>query len=249
MLFAFVDETGDRGVGPKSSEFFAMAAVVVHEEQRAELAQAIARIKTAFTIPPATPLHWVKHCKTYSRRHLVTRELAKVPGVCVNYVVFQKAGIPSKATILEDGVKFYNYVAGIMMERLLLTAECWPGGKQKIQVQFGHVKGFDHEVTLNYFRLKTRVPSGYADWALLERHPRFADMSLNSGLQAADQYAGILKVAICGDSYGGFEAVHLLSLRNQIRRAGDGRSWGYGFKVMGRVDFGALYDWWPEGGL
>src|SRR5882757_9960575 len=59
------------------------------------------------------PLHWAEHVKRFPRRQFVASQLAAVPGVVVNYVVFEKAAIPLQAVMRSDQVLFYNYVAGL----------------------------------------------------------------------------------------------------------------------------------------
>lgn len=249
VLHAWVDEMGDRGTKQSSSEYFAMAAVVVPDSHRQGLADAIAEIKVAFGIPLPTPLHWNRHCKPHSRRQFVSRRLAAVEGVRVTYVVFEKAAIPMKAAILEDGAKFYNYTAGIALERVLLTAADWPGDDKQVQVQFGHVKGFDHQETTKYFWSK-RAQKSIVNWNLLKADPKFVATAQNSGIQAADQYAGMLRAALCSDELGGYDETHLLRIRHQIRRNPRTQSsWGYGFKVMARDNAMQSLPWWPAEGV
>ncbi|RQP10304.1 MAG: hypothetical protein EAS51_09280 [Microbacteriaceae bacterium] len=221
-----------------------MAAVIVPDTHREGLAAAVAKIKEEFSIPPRVALHWSDHCKTFPRRQYVANVLAGVDGVKLNYVVFEKAAIPQKATILTDGVRFYNYTAGIALERILLTAAAFPGEDRRVQVQYGHVRGFDHEKTLEYL-WKKRGQKSLVDWSLLVGDPTFVDASRNSGLQAADQYAGMLRSAICPDKHGGYEEAHFLRVAHQMRRHPEtGRAWGYGLKVMARDDAFQSLPWW-----
>ncbi|WP_158613393.1 DUF3800 domain-containing protein [Frigoribacterium sp. PhB160] len=244
-----MDETGDRGTGPKASRFFSMAGVVVAEEHYSALSRAVIEVKGRFGVGKGKPLHWKEHVKTFDRRQFVTRELAKVPGVTINYVIFEKAAIPETAGMRGDQSTFYNYTAGLMMERLLLTAQYWPGGMRDVRVSFGHVRGFDHDKTLDYFRIKKDRGEGWARWSLLEGTPKFLAMSTNSGMQAADQYAGMLSAAMNVDRFGGYEPHHLLHVRPQIRRSSAGASTGYGFKAMTRKATLQDYPWWPSPGL
>ncbi|MCA1673205.1 MAG: hypothetical protein LC799_13745 [Actinobacteria bacterium] len=68
------------------------------------------------------------------------------------------------------------------------------------------------------------------------------------GLQAADQYAGILSAAIRPNEFDQYEPHHLLNIRHQLRRVG-GQTWGYGFKVMALLGTMNSYPWWPSEGL
>src|SRR5215469_7024095 len=89
-LLAFVDEIGDRGHSRKSSEFFAMAAVIFPSSIQQKLKDCIAKIKTRMDIPLKTPLHWRKHCRMHETRKYITGEIAKLEGVSVIYVISDK---------------------------------------------------------------------------------------------------------------------------------------------------------------
>lgn len=248
LVRAYVDETGDRGTGPRASQFFAMAGVAVADEDELAMRQAVHGCRVELAVPATKHLHWVEAAKSFDRRQFITSQLAGLPGLVVNYVIFEKAAIPATAQLGSDHVTFYNYCAGLMLERLLLTARDWPGGPRQLIATFGHVKGFDHGRTSDYFVRKRASGPSWMPWQQLHGRPRFADAGAYDGLQVADQYAGMLAKALCADRYGGYEAAHLLAIRHQIRRVG-GRSWGYGFKVMGRANLMEGYPWWPSGGL
>jgi hypothetical protein len=160
----------------------------------------------------------------------------------VNYVIIEKAAIPSTAGMYNDHTIFYNYVAGLMVERLLFSAR----DPRDLIVRFGHVRGFKHDETLAYLERKRQYPRG-TPWQLLRRI-KFAGAGEYDGLQAADQYGGLLKVAIVPDQYGGYEEHHLLKIAHQIRRH-RGAAWGAGFKVMARPGAMEQLPWWKHGGL
>lgn len=244
---AYVDETGDRGASAKSSPFFALAAVVVSDEHDADLRMAVRSCRTNLGVPAGKPLHWQEHVKKFSRRQFVTSQLAKVPGLTVNYVVFEKAAIPTQSSLRDDQVIFYNYAAGILLERILLTARDWPGGSREAMIRYGHVRGFDHVETERYFDLK-RARGGWVPWHLQHGRVRFMSTERLDGLQAADQYAGMLNAAIRPNEFDQYEPQHLLSIRHQLHRVG-GQTWGYGFKVMALPDTMTSYPWWPAEGL
>jgi hypothetical protein len=225
-----------------------MAAVVVADEHDGALRSAIAACRSKLTVPSGKHLHWVEHVKKYPRRQFVTSALGALTGIQLNYVVIEKAAIPATAALRNDQVIFYNYIAGLTMERILLTARTWPGGSRDVLVHFGHVRGFDHDQTLQYFRLKRHRADEWAGWHLLRGDVKFMTMGSLDGLQAADQYSGMLKVALFADDYGGYEPHHLLAVRHQIRRV-NGKSWGYGMKVLATAGTIEGLPWWPAEGL
>lgn len=250
ILRAYVDETGDRGTSATASPFFAMAGVVVAEEHEEGLRNAIRRCRHDLGVPPGRVLHWKAHVKTFARRQHVASCLGGLAGVCLNYVIFEKAAIPSQAALNTNQVVFYNYVAGIMMERLLLTAKGWPGGRRPVKITFGHVRGFGvHRTTKEYFDVKRAKGSDWIPWELLHGAVRFDSQASSDGLQAADQYAGMLSAALRANEFGNYQEHHFVSICQQIRCGPDGRRWGYGFKVMAQTDAMSRFPWWPVAGF
>lgn len=245
---AYIDETGDRGHSARSSPFFAFAAVMVADEGEPGLRSVMAGLRGDFTVPAGKALHWKDHVKTYSRRQHVARSLAQVPGITVVYVVVEKATIPSASGMYNNHVLFYNFAACMTIERVLLSARDWPGGTRDALVRFGHVRGFDHRTTTSYFQLKAQTDP-WIPWERLHGSVHFDDQAQWDGLQAADQYAGMLNVALRADQFGGHEEAHLMRVRHQVRKDDSGRSWGWGFKVLGNAETFTALPWWPPEGL
>ena len=92
---------------------------------------------------------------------------------------------PPSPTVVERRELLYAYIDE--------TGDRWPGGPRDIKVRFGHVRGFNHSVTLDYLAKKRRRQNG-TPWHLL-RKIQFPGASQYDGLQAADQYGGLLTVA------------------------------------------------------
>jgi hypothetical protein len=248
LVRAYVDETGDRGTSARASRYFAMVAVVIADEDDPALRSAISTCRIQLSVPANKPLHWAEHVKRFPRRQYVAGRLAAVPGVVLNYVVVEKAAIPLHVGFRTDQVLFYNYIAGLLVERMLLTAADWPGGARDVVATFGHVRGFPHRQTLEYLDKKRANQSGWIPWNLLRGMPKFLGAGQLDGLQAADQYAGMLRAALEPDEFGGYEQHHLLAVRHQLRRV-DGETWGHGFKVIAQPRVMESYPWWPAGGL
>jgi hypothetical protein len=247
LLRAYVDETGDRGMKGKASDYFAFAGIVVSDEDEPAMRAAMSQLRRDFGTPAGRPLHWKDHVKTHDRRQHAAAVLAKLP-LTINYVAVEKSAIPATANIRGDQAKFYNYAAGILMERLLLTARHWPGGQRDLVATFGHVRGFRHQETQDYFALKRDLDPAWVPWARLRR-VSFDAQVLWDGLQAADQYAGMLSAAICPDRWGGYEHHHFMAIRHQIRRDSNGKCDGYGFKWLGNQATVTTLPWWPANGL
>lgn len=232
----------------RASAYFAFAAVVVAAEDEPAMRAAMSDLRRDFNVPNGKPLHWKDHVKTFPRRQHCVRKLAGLPLV-INYVAVEKAAIPANAGMRADQTKFYNFAAGMVLERILLTAKHWSGGSRDVKVRFGMVRGFDHRETSDYFKLKPQSSPSWVPWRLQRGAVEFDAQAHYDGLQAADVYAGILHAAIVKDAYGGYEESHLMSVRSQIRRSQAGDSWGYGFKWLGNDSTVKGLPWWPTTGL
>jgi Protein of unknown function (DUF3800) len=244
LLRVYVDETGDRGISAKASPFFAFSAVLVADEDEPHLRAALNQLRTDLSVPAGKALHWNEHAKTYSSRRHITRVLQAVSGIAVVYVIVDKSAIPANAAMRTDQVVFYNYAAGLVLERALLAARDWPDGSRTAVVRFGHVRGFDHCTTQAYFVQKSRQASN-VPWLLLSGSVHFDSQANWLGLQAADMYAGMLHAACRPDCFGNYEEHHLLAVRHQLRRNPTGSSWGWGFKVLGTPATFRRLPWWP----
>lgn len=176
LVRAYIDETGDRGHSGRSSRFFAFAAVLVADEDEPNLRAIMTRLRQDLTVPPGKALHWKEHVKTYSRRQHVARTLAQVSGVIVIYAIVEKETIPTTYAMYRDHELFYNFAACIIMERVLRAAQEWRYGPRDVIVRFGHVKGFDHDTTIEFFEKKSAVQHGIP-WERLHGRVHFADQA------------------------------------------------------------------------
>jgi hypothetical protein len=140
-----------------------------------------------------------------------------------------------------DHARFYNIVAAFMLERILKHSEEL---NSSVSVRFGHIRGFDHSTTIEYFQKR--------DWRLCNYHrlldqPKWISADTNSGIQLADIYAGMLGAAMIPDQFGNFEASYLEKIRHQIRTAKNGKISGFGIKAISASRDPKLFGWWPQG--
>ena len=234
-LLAFVDEIGDRGYSKKSSEYFAMSAIMFPASVQQKVKDCITNIKTRLSIPLKTALHWRKHCRMHDTRKYITGEIAKLENITVIYLISDKKTVP------HDHTQFYNIVAAFTLERILKHLEKLD---TTASVRFGHIRGFNHSTTLDYFKNRDWRP---CDYNRLQDQPKWIAAVLNSGIQLADLYAGILGAAMIPDKFGNFEATYLENIRHQIRKSSEGKIIGYGIKAISMDNDPASFKWWPEG--
>lgn len=243
ILRAYVDETGDRGYGPKASPFFAFACVLIPDESEPALFATLARLRCDLDAP--NPLHWNQHVKTFSRRQHVTRLLLDVPGLRMFFVLVDKASIPVGSPMHADQAVFYNYAAAVVVGRALRAAHGWTGGARRLTTRFGHVRGFDHTSTRDHLARAAREDAWLPWHALTSGTVHFDSPARRDGLQAADAYAGMLNAAVRPDRYGNHEPFHLLAMRPQLWRGADGPP----VTVLGDDSRLTALPWWPGEGL
>lgn len=242
----FVDELGDRGFSTKSSETFAMVAVLVPSESMAHMRVVISGLRAE--INTTKPLHWVDHFtpkpKHDSRRHLASDLVATIPGVKVVYVIAHKRTLIASEQLKADRDLFYNYVTKLLLERVAFAARYWPGGPRMAITRLSAVKNMDHTMSLDYLvsvrrGRRTAAPMEYIKWP-----PEWYGPDRWDGLQLADLYLGMLNCALTGDDHDEGCATHLLKHRHQIRRGPRGQILGWGVKVYGDDAFLLRRCWW-----
>ncbi|WP_142093191.1 DUF3800 domain-containing protein [Propioniferax innocua] len=216
-IFAYVDETGDRGLSSKASPVFGMAAVMVDDDGAAELRQVVRDIRELFSVPEGTVMSWKRHVKTHDHRRLAAARLGALTNLRVMYVYCRKADLKRDA-FNGDQALFYNFIALKMYKSILWAGRNWAGEGAQLWTRFGHVRRHDHEATKGYI-LRQVIPDPKVPHHL-EKGLRWvsADRYLES--QAADLYGGFLKAAIWPDGqFNLTEPAYLLSVWHQIRNS------------------------------
>ncbi|WP_326779688.1 DUF3800 domain-containing protein [Streptomyces longwoodensis] len=248
-LNVYVDETGDRGLGHNASPFFAMTALMVPAEDDWTVRYTAGGLRTLIhgnRPNVSTPLHWVDHFKKKhpERRLYAARSLAQMPSAKVAHVIVPKSSARSYGG-LADGVRFYNYTARLLLERVAHAAKQWEGGPRLAIVRLGTVKGMDHSDTAGYLDW---VRSGRVEtWNVPWEHIKWPPAWLNTewdGIQLADVHAGLLNAALTGAQTDTACADNLLLCKHQLHRAPTGRLLGYGVKVLGDCRFVTERSWW-----
>lgn len=216
-VWAYIDETGDRGSSSGSSPIFGMAAVIVTEAGAVELRKAVAQLRSDFGVPSRKVLSWKDHVKTHDRRRRAAELLCKVDELKVCYVYAIKSEL-DPASYITDVARFYNYIAFTMYKSITWAARNWQGKNAQLWTRFGHVRHHDHTTTEAYIRAQVaadqRIPFH------MEQGLRWvsADQYLES--QAADLFGGFLKAATWPDGQFSYtEPSYLLKVWTKIRNS------------------------------
>lgn len=243
-MWAYVDETGDRGAVAGSSPIFGMAAVLVTDAGAVDLRKAVVQLRADFGVPAGKVLSWKDHVKTHDRRRRASEVLSKVTELKVCYVYAIKSEL-DPASYVSDVPRFYNYVAFTMYKSISWAARNWQGPNAQLWTRFGHVRGHDHTVTDAYIRSEvardSRIPFH------MEQGLRWvsADQYLES--QAADLFGGFLKAATWPDgAFGYTEPSYLQRVWHKIRNS-EGCAIPLGIMSMPRNDLVCAIPGFPCG--
>lgn len=249
-LRVYVDETGDRGLGPNCSPFFAMTALLMPEEDDWWVRHTASGLRGV--INTSKPLHWVDHFKAkHSERRLkAATVLAQIPSAKVVHVIAPKEAVRADYPGLHDTDRFYNFTAKYLLERVAHAAHKWPGGPRLAIVRLGAVKGMDHTETANYLNRARRGDFDRFGLAVPWQHIKWPPAWTGTdwdGVQLADIHAGLLNVALTGANGDASCAENLLLCKHQLYRSPTGVLRGVGVKVIARDDrFVTDRCWWQK---
>ncbi|MFD4430151.1 DUF3800 domain-containing protein [Nocardia sp. NPDC058497] len=241
-VFAYIDETGDRGTSAGSSPLFGMAAVIVDESAGMALRQTVSQLRTDFGVPTGAVLSWKNHVKNHDRRKRAAAALGETPGVTVCYVYAEKSALRD-GSYRDDRTRFYNYVAGKMYTSVLWAVRAEFGAESQLWTRFGHVRGHDHTTTERYLRDNFLTDDSLPGH--LEQGLRWVSADRYAESQAADLYGGFLKAALWpAGEFGYVEPSYLLSVWHQIRNSS---ACVVPLGIMAMPDYALLRDkdWFP----
>lgn len=238
----FVDETGDRGWGVKSSDIFVLSAIVVRDRDTPQLQAALDQINATLQKPPGTTLHWAENIKSHDQRKMVARTLGALP-ITITNVIVMKRHVDSSKTRLSDATSMYNYAIRRLIERLSF---CMQRNDGQAVVTFAHVRRFPYRKLYDYLdRLKARDDTSIR-WNLFTGRPRIDQPNRVPGLQVADLVAGCLWSALRADRFGDYETAYLREIYRRLFIGPNRKITSYGMNIVGEEGCMDGYPWWPR---
>ncbi|MFC7485416.1 DUF3800 domain-containing protein [Knoellia sp. CPCC 206453] len=214
-VYAYVDETGDRGAAPSSSPVFGMAAILVPEDRASAIQAAVQILRADLCVPNDKTLSWKDYAKTHDRRRRAADVLGAVEGIKVCYVFAQKAAL-QPGSYVGDKERFYNYLAFMTYKSIVWASRNM--GATEVIIRFGHVKHHDHEGTKTYIEREASSDARVPDHLVKSIQWVPADRYRES--EAADLFGGFLKSAVWpSGQFGYVEPKYLLSVWHKIRNS------------------------------
>lgn len=176
-----VDETGDRGFGPKSSAYFCLAACAFRHSRAGQVVSGMRDLNAALGREPKLPMHAVDHLKDHDRLMEAVEHLAQLP-VRLLWVVLPKSTTAPDAGIRRDSDRTYNYLARLLLERMSWLARDMELPAQPI---FAAVKRMPRRSLDEYIDL-LRARRGAAAWQWLKLPVEVDHAANRVGMQWAD---------------------------------------------------------------
>ena len=193
FLEVHVDETGDRGFGPRASPVFCLAACVFMHS-KAHLVTAAMRDLNESLGRANVPMHAREHLRKHDRKMEACERLGALKGtVRLLYVVLPKNLVDS-GSYLRDPIGAYNYPVKFLLERVSWLAR---DVRCPARVTLAAVRGLPPTEIRGYVNRLFRNPSlSSVEWPWLEPPLGFVPAAQRIGLQWADIAAMALHQAV-----------------------------------------------------
>ena len=223
-MYAYIDESGDEGIGGKGTKWFVITALIASQEEATALGYAYHRIKQRINLDANKVLHWSE--LSHPRKKAVVEELANNDfSICSVLADTQHQGIVNTSPKLK-GRRLYFYTFRRLVERITWYCDdksykvrLYPENKAGVKCK--ELNGY-----LNY--IQSQPDCEIRKGCILGVQPKAKPQS--NLLQLADSVCGAVQNAV-EYKYGVIEDSYLLALKDKLYRR-DGKVFGYGIKFM-----------------
>jgi len=223
-MYAYIDESGDEGIGGKGTKWFVITALIASQEEATALGYAYHRIKQRINLGADKVLHWAE--LSHPRKKAVIEELANSGfSICSVLVDTQHPDIINTSPKL-SGRRLYFYTFRRLVERV--TWYCDDKG-YKVRLYPENKAGIKYKELNDYLNyIQSQSDCEIRKGCILGVQPKAKSQS--NLLQLADCVCGAAYNAI-EYKYGVIEDSYLLALKDKLYRRGD-KVFGYGIKFM-----------------
>lgn len=234
-LLGFIDESGQRAMTKGSSDYFAIAAVLMPERRRAEAEEWLASVRGDLRRQPGQVLHW-KNYVAHRDRLRVCQRFGQQGFARASAVVACKRELPKSRDFTEDHAYMFTF-------RLLLERMSWLAQERGMELEYtlGHVRGFPKSKLREYeARLRAMsVNECKVRWDHVSHTPsRIERPEAEEMLQVADIVASSVGAAFNSDEFGNTEPRYVTAYRHRFYRGRDDQKQltSYGLKVLPWTD-------------
>lgn len=235
MYRVYVDEAGDRGMKPGSSDHFAVSAIIVADSLDAQVRKELAILSTQLGRHPGQVLHFRN--LTHSQKLKVTQDIAASSMAAITNVIICKRHLgasasapPGTAAYITRPDPMYLWALRLLLERVSWWIR--DNGNGTSIVTFAFIKNFQTQ-KLHDYRNALQLSPTNIHWPSFHGHPfRFGGMAAVQLLQLADSTASTLYAAIEPDQFGNVEDRYLRNIAPKLYRYGSSAVTAYGLKVF-----------------
>jgi hypothetical protein len=229
----YVDEAGDRGMNPASSDHFFVSALIVPDALDAQLRSELANLSAQLGRKPGQVLHFRK--LTHPQKVKTTQDIAASSvSVITSAIICKRAlagiGPAGQTPYIANPDPMYLWALRLLLERV----SWWirdNGGTSSV-VTFAHIKNFPTH-KLHAYRNALFASPTQIHWPSFAGHQfRFAGTNAIELLQLADTCASAIFQAVEPDPFGNVEERYLRNLAPKLYRYGQSPITSYGLKVF-----------------
>lgn len=225
MLHAYIDESGDRGLSPKSSDHFVLSAAVVRDSNLGQVPVLLDGIRSDLRKPAGYFLHWKN-----LRNHADRVRIAQVTGVAqwlrIASVVACKRHLPP-TSISQNQI--YLYQLRMLLERLSWLARTH---NEVLTYTIAQVPRLQLTDLRNYEAILHKLPGCQIHWPSLDPRGGSIDQPQRmQELQLADFIASATGGAFNPDRFGNVETRYANELVPRLYRHGTSPVTSYGLKM------------------
>lgn len=222
IIHAYIDESGDDGIKPGSSDWFVLTALMIPERSGPALGRAADRIKERVG-RQGKLLHWRE--LSHSRKKAVIDELKGEDFVLVSVLTDKR-----HPRITGGGQKLYFYSFRLLVERISWFTAEYPSGEANTALLFPETRThLSYEELKDYLSYIQKLPDCQIRPKVIG-HVAPKPKGSSSILQLSDSVSGAVYDAV-QFKYGTIEDGYLLPLADKLYRR-HGKVWGYGLKVQ-----------------
>jgi len=238
-LNAYIDESGDEGFKPGSSQWFILSSIVVDKNNDVEVAKAINDIKyRLWGKVTGEPLHWVR--LRHEKKRIVIQEISKREFTLFSVAFEKKYLAPERfdsnydrKNRLQFRWAMYFYAARLLVERICKYAE---RKGAIVNLIFENRSSISYGDLRSYLTQMTVYPGPYGSPTIKRKTIKSLEAKNKETkklLQVTDACSGALYDALTINQYGDVEASYIMGLADKFDRPG-GRLWGIGLKLFPR---------------
>ncbi len=226
MLYAYIDESGDRSHSHKARDHFIMGAVAAQEQDRASVTRLLVDLRAHLHRRPTDVLHWA-NIRSHPQRLYIAQTLGVAEFLTVSSVIVCKRQFPREDAILDED-RAYLYTFRYLLERLSWLARAH---RTELDYTLSHIVRFKLDKLRKYEAVLRQEAGCQIDWRFVARPGKIDQPGRIEELQLADLATSAIAAAFEPDDFHNTEQRYLHCIAPRLYRHPGGALTSYGLKV------------------